>query len=271
MFCIKLDLISELNFKKMKSTAKKLITAAGVTAVMLSATSCNIEPFHLGNFYVPNAVVTVKPLTGGSIPFYLQIDDSTTAVADNIHTAPYGNREVRAIAQLEELHKSVEGYDKVYHVHYLDSILTKDILPFTNHMDVDTLYGNDPVILLNDWKTAVEDGYLTLEFQVMTPSPYAAHRINLLSGINPDDPYELEFRHMNDYHGYIGDEYLANGLAAFRLDSLPDTEGKTVKITVRWLDPDGRKKAFAFDYCTGVSSPEKLQLRNGVTYLDNLK
>ena len=41
-------------------------------------------------------------------------------------------------------------------------------------------------------------------------------------------------------------------LAAFKLDGLPDTEGKTVKLTLKWKSFSGDKSA-EFDYCTRKS------------------
>ena len=38
------------------------------------------------------------------------------------------------------------------------------------------------------------------------------------------------------------------------LDSLPDTEGKTVKLKLKWKSFNGEKTA-EFDYCTRKSTP----------------
>ena len=38
-------------------------------------------------------------------------------------------------------------------------------------------------------------------------------------------------------------------MMAFRLDKLPDTEGKTVLLTVKWKSFGGERKA-QFKYCT---------------------
>lgn len=80
--------------------------------------------------------------------------------------------------------------------------------------------------------------------------PGKKHFVNLLSTNNPDDPYEVEFRHnaYGDTYGQYGD-----GLVAFRLSDLPDTEGKTVKLTLKWKSFSGEKSA-QFDYCTRKSS-----------------
>ena len=50
-------------------------------------------------------------------------------------------------------------------------------------------------------------------------------------------------------YGEMGD-----GLVAFKLDSLPDTEGKTVKLKLKWNSYSGEKSA-EFDYCSRKSTP----------------
>ena len=95
--------------------------------------------------------------------------------------------------------------------------------------------------------TIVEDGYLTLRFGCYgNPTSTTAHFVNLVSTNNPDDPYEVEFRH-NAYDD-IGSQPKV-GLVAFRLADLPDTEGQTVKLTLKWKSYGG-DKSVTFDYCT---------------------
>ena len=63
----------------------------------------------------------------------------------------------------------------------------------------------------------------------------------------------MEFRHnaYGDVHGIEGD-----GLVAFNLAKLPDTNGKTVKLKLKWKSFSGDKSA-EFDYCTRKSTPGK--------------
>ena len=75
----------------------------------------------------------------------------------------------------------------------------------------------------------------------------STHYINLLTGVNPENPYEVELR-----HNVNGDpqNYWRDALVAFNLnDALPDTNGKTVKLTIRWRSSQGYKKV-DFDYCS---------------------
>lgn len=48
-----------------------------------------------------------------------------------------------------------------------------------------------------------------------------------------------------------------DALVAFKLDGLPDTEGKTVKLALKWKSFSGDKSA-EFDYCTRKSLTSEL-------------
>ena len=84
------------------------------------------------------------------------------------------------------------------------------------------------------------------------------HTVNLLAGVNPANPYEVEFRHNanGDYNYYVGD-----GLVSFDLSKLPDTEGKTVKLTLKWTSFSG-PKSVVFDYCTSKASGGRLSVED---------
>ena len=50
---------------------------------------------------------------------------------------------------------------------------------------------------------------------------------------NSADPYELEFRH-NAYGNIDSSLRPSAGLVSFKLDKLPSTEGKTVKLKIKY-------------------------------------
>lgn len=156
------------------------------------------------------------------------------------------------------------------HVYAIDSILTKKTEPFTDDRTVDSLFGNDPVEMIGDWMTVVEDGYITLRVRVATGGYGTMHRLTLLTGVNPDDPYEVEFRHKRE-NSTGGPYVLGDALVAFSLDSLPDTQGETVKLTLRWKAFDGGERTAQFDYCTRKSSPSKMRIESGASFLTNVK
>lgn len=183
----------------------------------------------------PNALVTVKNLADNSC--YLQLDDNTTLRPINLTKSPFGTKEVRALVNYTETNDAPGTYTKSVQVNWMDSIRTK--LPVaTLGDDNDKKFGNDPIEIINDWVTIAEDGYLTLRFRTLWGYGYKIHSINLLTNVNPENPYELELRHNanGDIAGREGD-----GLIAFNLRSLPTTAGKTVKLKLKWKSFSGNK------------------------------
>ncbi len=82
--------------------------------------------------------------------------------------------------------------------------------------------------------------------------------INLVRGVNPGNPNEVELRQNAN-----GDpqNYWRDALVAVNLNGVvPDTDGKTVKLTIRWHSSPGYKKV-DFDYCSRkpISSPKMLE------------
>ena len=197
---------------------------------------------------VPNALVTVKNASDNSC--YLQLDERTTLLPVNMKSSPFGGKEVRALVNYSNVDEPSGAYSQTVYVNWIDSLLTKPMAPNLGEAENDEVYGDDPVEMVADWVTIAEDGYLTLRFRTMWGNPSLKHFVNLISTNNPEDPYEVEFRHnaYGDTYGQAGD-----GLVAFSLASLPDTEGKTVKLTLKWHSFTG-DKSVQFDYCTRQSS-----------------
>lgn len=228
---------------KMNSVFSKALLAALVVASSLGLQSC-LDDNDNNNYYLryPNALVTVKHAADDAL--FLQLDENTTLLPTNVKTSPFGDKEVRALVNYEEVNEPSGDYDKSVFINWIDSILTKPIAPDLGEKN-DEVYGTDPVEIVNDWVTIAEDGYLTLRFRTVWGG-VKKHYVNLLLGQDPENPYVVEFRHnaYGDVYGETGD-----GLAAFKLDGLPDTEGKTVKLTLKWKSFTGDKTA-EFDYCT---------------------
>lgn len=220
-----------------------------VAAVMLisSFSACDNDDTYIWYYdAVPNALVTVKPVDGAG--FYMQLDDSTTLHPVNMSVSPYGDKEVRALVNYAYVRPEENDYEKrsfKVNVNWIDSILTKPAVPYPADGDVSE-YGEDPIEIVRDWVNIAEDGYLTLRFRTRWGNNGVVHFVNLLTGVNPDDPYEVEFRHnaYGDVNGTPGD-----ALVAFRLSDLPDTNGKTVKLTLKYKSFSG-EKSIRFDYCS---------------------
>ena len=228
---------------KINFVFNKALLFAGAIVCTIGLQSC-LDDDDNNAYYLryPNALVTVKGAADDA--FFLQLDDKTTLLPTNVKTSPFGDKEVRALVNYSEVNEPSGDYTKAVHINWIDSILTKPIAPDLGEKN-DEVYGTDPVEIVNDWVTIAEDGYLTLRFRTIWGGS-KKHFVNLLLGQNPENPYEVEFRH-NAYGDTYGSE--GDGLAAFKLDELPDTEGKTVKLKLKWKSFSGEKSA-EFDYCT---------------------
>lgn len=224
-----------------------LLFTTGILLGMLVLPSCLDDDDDVNRLY-PNALVTVKEAADETV--FFQLDDNTTLLPVNITTHPYDSKEVRALVNYEEVDDSSQEYDQAVRVNWIDSIRTKPMAPNLGE-DNDDVYGDDPVEIVPDWVTIAEDGYLTLRFRTIWSHQGITHYVNLIPANNPDNPYELEFRHdaRGDVSGRVGD-----GLVAFRLDQLPDTEGETVKLKLKWKSFNA-EKSMEFDYRTRAASP----------------
>lgn len=242
---------SSLNFSKILLCVMGIISFVGFV-------SCDLDDDDYNGRFYPKALVTAK--TADDNTFFMQLDDSTTLLPINITSSPFGGKEVRALVNYDEVKDESGIYDRAVKVNWIDSILTKNIAPDLGDEN-DEVYGTDPVRIVPDWVNIAEDGYLTLHFRTIWGDQGKAHFVNLLSTNNPDNPYEVEFRHnaFGDIYGRKGD-----ALVAFSLNSLPDTEGKTVKLKLIWNSFEGEKSA-EFDYCTRkstIGNPEAIAVRN---------
>ncbi len=237
----------------MKSTTKSIIAAA---AVLLCLPSCLKDNGTDWSRYYPNALVTAKTNAGGE--FYLQLDEKTTLKPDNLSKSPFGGKEVRALLNYTDRGAySPEGsgqkFDRKVEVNWIDSLLTKKPAPSLGSTEEnDKAYGTAPVEIINNWITIIEDGYMTLSFCGVWGNRRKVHAINLVTGTDPDDPYCLELRHNAfDDNTDIGGVNV-NGAVAFNLSDIPDTQGKTVKMTICYKSFTG-ERSLSFDYCTGAT------------------
>ena len=230
--------------KSMMTRSKKWLVVCMAAVASLGFQSCLDDDDNDYSLLYPNALVTVKHDADNSC--YLQLDEQTTLLPVNMKTSPFGEKEVRALVNYSEVDEPSGIFSQAVQVNWIDSLLTKPMAPNLGETENDAVYGNDPVEMVADWVTIAEDGYLTLRFRTVWNDPGKKHFVNLIPAHNPDDPYEVEFRHnaYGDTYGQAGD-----GLVAFSLASLPDTEGKTVKLTLKWQSFTGEKSA-QFDYCT---------------------
>lgn len=205
------------------------------------------------------STVTFKTQADGTL--FLEVDDTTAIIPVNYTTYPFkGYPEKRGIVTyLTDFSttKSVPGYKRTFDVTLtqMDTVYTKNPVASTGSAEGDdALYGKDKIgVYLSGFPhTTVEDGYLFIYFSFFA-SGTIPHDINLVTGQNPDDPYEVELRHnahsdvqMNQYSGTVN----------FLLKDLPDTNGETVDLTLKWNSfTSGETESVKFKYCSRTDWP----------------
>lgn len=232
-----------INFKLfMRKFVSTFVALATLFTAMVSCKPDSSGPTYQN--YYPNMVVTVKSNESGQC--YFQLNDSTTLLPTNIKKSPYKNQ-CRAFANCTKVENvSADAYNYAVDVHMLDSILTKKPV-LTAGDENDKKFGTASIEIMESWITCVEDNYLTLATTALWGNAGKAHEVNLLTGVDPEDPYVVELRHNAN-----GDnQYLTKHFAyvAFDLSSLPSTEGEKVKLKVRYKGFNGNSTA-EFDYIT---------------------
>lgn len=237
---------------------KRLFTLA-VAAVCLATAFSACKPQETTSNYI--ATATLKATEGDA--FFLEVDDNTALIPSNITVNPFPGapeRRCKAIYTVNGESKSgVIGYDKTYSVKLaaLDTVLTKQIAASTGSKEKDDkVFGTDEVGLYlsesgNFPCTMIEDGYLCVSFTFVSYLG-GPHIVNLV--VDKNDPYTVEFRH-NANGDNVGNLY--GGYVCFPLKNLPDTGGKTVKLTLKWNSlKTGKWESTTFDYCSRTDWPE---------------
>lgn len=204
--------------------------------ILVSSTlySClDDDGYSLDKFSV--GVATVKPL--GNNSYYLQWDDSISFwPAAGVTTPNFDvSKERRAFINFTLLGPGKDmniEQDYVIRLNRIDTVLTKSIAPDLGDKN-DEYYGEDPVTMKSVW---IEDGYIN--FQFATYFEYGSKHFMNLVKMEDSDTYELEFRH-NANGSLSGAE--GWGLASFRLNSLPETGGETVKMKIKYKSYEGDK------------------------------
>lgn len=221
--------LMKIHFKVAFMRFVLLILAA--VAGMCSLQSCdNDEGYSLDTFAVE--IMTAQPISDDTYYFIRDNGETLWPLANSDYRFNPKYRQ-RAQVNYTMLSDSISGYSHGIKVNWVDGIRTKAIAPFEGERN-DSIYGTDPIELI---AMEVGGGFLDVLFGANYGNSGESHYINLIpvKGGN-ESPYELEFRH-NAYNDppLMG----AQGLVSFDLSSLPDTEGKTVKLKIKFHTFDG--------------------------------
>lgn len=256
MHCLKGRCIKKNTYKRKENNMKEIkkipafrrifgaLLILTITVATFTACSSDDDNNYVICPKVKNfGIVTVKHSADSIV--YLQLDDSTTLYPQNIKNSIFGGKEVRAFVDFSVMKENNSQYTYSVIVNGIDSVLTKPTAA-TLGTDNDKVYGNDPVEVMTGFPTVCEDNYLTLYIATNFGNIGKRHLVNLVTGTNADDPYEVEMRH-NAYGDTNGKTAYAT--VAFSLKNLPKTGGKTVKLKLKYQSFSG-EKTVQFDYKT---------------------
>lgn len=179
------------------------------------------------------AVVTYVPIEGNSFRFIL--DGSSVIKAVNGLGRPMGDFERRCLISYTITGQRYEpdtlGGKTLYieaMVYTVDSIFTKTPTPF----DPDNSYLSHAIQVYDQWPTLIADGYLT----VLVNRDCNLNGLRLVTGINPDDPLEMELTYDSRVIPQVTNPY--NPVAAFDLSGVKGlADGQMLRL--RWTGSDG--------------------------------
>lgn len=233
----------------MSKLLKMMAFVAILFSAALSLQSCdddddNDTTICIDPVYTPNALVTFKtdPANG---QVFMQLNDSVTLVDKDYKQWPFNatdKKEVRALVSVLYADKEETGLQRTVHlVNVFDTIRTKMMSPIVDNME--KTYGDDPVEIVDSWKTVCEDGYLTLHFRTY----FGGLKIHTLRLVRQADGTLRLFHDANgDAKGEVSD-----GIIAFRLNDVPKPEdgSQYENITLKWRSFSGEKShTFKYKY-----------------------
>ena len=100
----------------------------------------------------------------------------------------------------------------------------------------------DPVDILMDWITSLEDGFLTLHYSVRA-SGSVKHDFSIYPSVETNT-----YRLVHDAHGDSKGD-VTDGIVCFDVSGvLPDTEGETVELHLDYIDLNNTKKRLTVEY-----------------------
>ena len=188
----------------------------------------------LNTAYPLSLLVTVKQAGDGSA--YLYFNDDIKFRYDEPFTRQY-----RAMcAAIVRGYPDEEGYCP-YQLFYLEALDEGDLT-----YDASAA-GSDGIDIVDAWVTDVDDGYLTIQYKAWFGEHPVKHDFHVVAGLDPDDPYSLELRH--DAHSDQKSEKL-EGIISFDINSLPDTQGETKRITLNYNSLTGAAYRRFFEFKT---------------------
>ena len=184
------------------------------------------------------AIVTVKKSASGAV--FFQLNDDVTVYPSNYQDSYTHMERLFCDAMVSPVPTGIYNYTCT--VQWAEPIeegtVTPGAEPQWNGVQ-------DVLDVIDDWMTTVEDGYLTVHYDTWWGSAGVQHAFRLLTGTDPDNPYSLVL--LQDSKGDAMEEK-SDGLVCFDINSLPDTGGEYIPLSLKWKSLEGKvlERTFRF-------------------------
>lgn len=186
------------------------------------------------------AIVTVKKSVLDTV--YFQLNDSTTVYPANYQDS-YRQME-RIFCQAIGSARPTGSYTYTCEVEWAEPLDKGSVTPGAEPLWSDV---EDVLDIYDDWMTSVEDGYLTVHYNTFWGSSGVQHSFRLLTGTDPANPYSLVL--LQDSYGDSGEDE-ADGIVCFDINTLPDTGGKYIPLSLKWKSLEGKVLERTFKFKT---------------------
>lgn len=202
---------------------------------MPNAPSENQEYYSSNPKNAKNAIASVR-VEEGKVVLVISENDRAFPVNWNnkIPSEPY-----RAIVEYVDIENNKDPKRHYIYINWLEPIETGAINRSNKSLSPDAA---DPIGIINDELTSVEDGFLTIHYKINT-SGNIPHKFSIAPK-SQETPFELVLLHESRGDAPKNTE---EGIVAFPLDWLPATMEK-VKLKVSYLDLDKKISTLQFEY-----------------------
>ena len=245
----------------MKHMMKHMHRACVALAAVLTAVGCakymgdvQLDPFDSSKFTLEDSEQSLAIGTLGSKDGdrYVKLSENTSSKVMNPDIVADIPDHTRVFLEFRYVVASLWSSS------YTDAILVEwaspidqgslSLLNFEESFGAESIqsatYG-DPMDIVPDWMTTLEDGFLTLHYQIPT-SGEKKHTFALYRSLFNYNDYYLVHNADGDTKGSVTDGIVCFDVAAI----LPKTEGKTVELSFVYIDLNHTEKRLTVEYCS---------------------
>ena len=245
----------------MKHMMKHMHRACVALAAVLTAVGCakymgdvQLDPFDTGKFTLEDSEQSLAIGTLGSKDGdrYVKLSENTSSKVMNPDIVADIPDHTRVFLEFRYVVASLwsSSYTDAILVEWASPIDEGDVslLNFEESFSAEATKSakySDPMDIVNDWMTCLEDGFLTLHYMIPT-SGEKKHKFALYQSMYDRNVCYLIHHADGDTKGSVTEGIVCFNVAAL----LPKTEGKTVELSFVYIDLNNTEKRLTVEYCS---------------------